>query len=463
MKIRIVAAVCAVVLLCTACGKKTNSSNVTLMEMTNYEHVVSAATLPDKEEEKQLIRDTDGYYVVNDVVYVTSNTLNIRRLPGTDEEVVDTVSYGTALARTGIGDNGWDRISYENMPAYISNSHITTLTIHEDRGGDFYSSAMLSVVDTSRQMYSYDSMCEDLTELRKLYGDRMRLNCIGSTKDKRSIFEIVIGNPEKAKKHIFFCAGICGAEYMSTLVCMKQAEYCLCYYDTGNYNGFAYNELCDYVAIHVIPMLNPDGVMISEEHLGCVENTNIISDLKKWYERDSRQGGTSLDMDNYLMFYYANANGVDLRRNFDDQWNQIVTEAEEPSSKDYRGKEPASEPETRALLAQMTGCEPDLVIAYHTTGSKIVCRYGQEEQVLSDALKYAEKLADVMSYGVENEKTGSAGYGSYEGYCNRVKDIPALGVYLGNGSTPLSLNEFNAIWNACRDSWAVLQIAVINN
>ena len=85
MKIRIVAAVCAVVLLCTACGKKTNSSNVTLMEMTNYEHVVSAATLPDKEEEKQLIRDTDGYYVVNDVVYVTSNTLNIRRLPGTDE------------------------------------------------------------------------------------------------------------------------------------------------------------------------------------------------------------------------------------------------------------------------------------------------------------------------------------------------------------------------------------------
>ena len=68
-----------------------------------------------------------------------------------------------------------------------------------------------------------------------------------------------------------------------------------------------------------------------------------------------------------------------------------------------------------------------------------------------------------MNYEVNKESVGTAGYGSYEGYCNQAKGIPALGVYLGNGSTPLSLNEFNAIWNACRESWAVLQIAVVNN
>ena len=234
--------------------------------------------------------------------------------------------------------------------------------------------------------------------------------------------------------------------------------------ETGNYNGFSYQELSENVAIHVIPMLNPDGIMISEEHLACVRNADIVSDLKKWYERDSRQGGTSLDMDNYLMFYYANANGVDLRRNFDYQWSQISYAEEEPapSSKDYRGKESGSEPETRALLAQLTGCTPDLVIVYHTTGSKIEYKYGQEEEVKTAAKSYAEKLADIMNYEVNKESVGPAGYGSYEGYCNQVKGIPALGVYLGNGSTPLSLNEFNAIWNACRESWAVLQIAVIN-
>ena len=314
MKKRILAAVCVAAMLLTACGKKENTSNVTLVEMTQYEHVVSGNTSED-EGEVTLIKDAEGYYVTNDTVFVTANTLNIRRLPGSDEEVVTTVPYGTALTRTGIGEDGWDRITYDNMPAYVSNSLITTLTISENRTF-VYSSAMLSVVDTSRQLYSYDTMCEDLTELRQMYGDRMKLNCIGSTKDNRSIFEIVIGNPEKAKKHIFFCAGVCGAEYMSTLMCMKQAEYCLCYYETGNYNGFSYQELCDNVAIHVIPMLNPDGVMISEEHLSGVRNADIVSDLKKWYERDSRQGGTSLDMDNYLMFYYSNANGVDLNRNY---------------------------------------------------------------------------------------------------------------------------------------------------
>ena len=260
-------------------------------------------------------------------------------------------------------------------------------------------------------------------------------------------------------------AGICGAEYMSTLMCMKQAEYCLCYYDTGNYNGFSYRDLGENVAIHVIPMLNPDGVMISEEHLTGVEKEpDIVSDLKKWYERDSRKGGTSLDIDNYLMFYYANANGVDLRRNFDYQWSQIITEEEEPapSSKDYKGKEPVTEQETKSLLTQLTGYHPDLVVAYHTTGPKIEYKYGQEEKTMSEAKMYAEKLADIMNYEVGKNSVGPEGYGSLEGYCNHELGIPALSVYLGNGSTPLSLNEFNAIWNACRESWAVLQIAVFN-
>jgi len=463
MKRRILAAACAAVLLFTACGKKQNTSNVTISEMTKFEHVVGGVTI-DEREEKLPVKDADGYYVVNDTVFVTANTLNIRRLPGADEEVVGTVPYGTALNRTGIGENGWDRINYENSAVYVSSSLITTLTIQENRSFS-YSSAMLTVVDTTRQLYSYDTMCEDLSELRQLYGNAMKLNVIGSTKAKRNIFEIVIGNPEKAKKHIFFVAGICGAEYMSTLMCMKQAEYCLCYYDTGNYNGFAYRELGENVAIHVIPMLNPDGVMISEEHLTGVEKEpDIVSDLKKWYERDSGKGGTSLDIDNYLMFYYANANGVDLRRNFNYQWSQIISAEEEPvpSSKDYRGKEPASEPETRAVLAQLSGYQPDLVVAYHTTGSKIEYRYGQEEKVLSDAKQYAQKLADIMNYEVNKESVGPAGYGSLEGYCNHELGIPALSVYLGTGSTPLSLNEFKAISDACRESWAVLQIAVFN-
>ena len=457
---RTIVAVILVVVLLAGCGNKKPKSNVTLTDMTKYEHSVTVAADPGKQD-TQIVKDADGYTVVSDTVYVTSNTLNIRVQPGTDTDVLKTVPYGTALQRTGKGDFGWDRIYFENTTAYVSNDYITSLTILENRTFE-YSNAMLSIVDTSRQIYDYRSMCEDLAELRERYGDHMKLNCIGTTKDDRSIFEIVIGDPEKAKKHVFFCGGICGAEYMTSLLCMKQAEYCLCYYDSGNYNGFAYRELCENAVIHVIPMLNPDGIAISQQYLSGVHSEEIITDLKKWFERDSVKGGTSLSLDNYLMFFYANANGVDLRRNFRYLWENSDTGVTEPSSEGYPGAEPESEPETLALIRQLTGTKPDLIVAYHTTGSNISYNYGQSEPRLSQAKRYAEAAAEVMNYDVNKENAGFRSYGSYEGYCCLERGIPTLGIALGSGATPLSLNEFNAIWNACRESWAVLQLQVID-
>ncbi|MBR5712146.1 MAG: hypothetical protein IKX54_00975 [Lachnospiraceae bacterium] len=452
------------VFLCTGCGSEEKKSNVTLKEMTQYEHVVPEITTPVKGDDTPQTRDKDGFIVVSDVVYVKANTLILRREPRNDADSVRTVSYGTSMMRTGLGESGWDRVYYENETAYVLNDSITTLTIQENRTFDF-SNAMLSIVDTSRQFYSYDSMCEDLAEFRERFGNHMKLNCIGTTKDARSIFEIVIGNPETARKHIFFVGGVCGTEYMTSLLCMKQAEYYLCFYETGNHNGFAYSELSNNAVIHVIPMLNPDGVMISQEYLACVRDENIVIDLKKWFERDKVQGGTSLSLENYLMFYYANANGVDLRRNFDHRWSELaegIDVVTDQSSKGYPGAEAGSEPETKALLNKLKSVTPDLVVTYHTTGAKILYNYGQSEPMLSTAKRIAGDLASVMNYGVSGGGVGRDGYGSFEGYCSMEKGIPTLGVYLGNGSTPLSLNEFGAIWNACTKSWAVLQLSVID-
>jgi len=451
-----------IAILLSGCGKKETKSNVTLQEMTKYEHMIHKADAPDNPGEGTLVRDADGYAVVSDTVYVLSNTLNIRMQPSSDAEVLTTVPYGTALTRSGIGDKGWDRVYYENTTAYVSSDHITELTIGENRTFDF-SNAMLTVVDTSRQMYSYDSMCEDLTELRERYGAHMKLNSIGTTKDKRNVFEIVIGDPEKAKKHIYFLGGMCGAEYMSTLLCMRQAEYLLLYYESGNYNGFAYRELCDRALVHIIPMVNPDGVTISQEYLSCVRDPGIVADLRKWADRDKIKGGASLSLENYLMFFYANAGGVDLRYNFNYRWGESNTGVTEPGSAGYPGGEAESEPETKALLRQFAKDEPSLVVVYHTTGAKITYNYGQSEPLLSKAKKSAEAAAGVMNYEVSKDNAGISAYGSCEGYLAQELGVRTLGIALGNGSTPLSLNEFNAIWNACRTSWAVLQLSVLND
>ncbi len=448
----------ATAFMLTGCGDKEVETSLILKDTTMFEHSVSTEVVGEDGVQTELV-DDEGYIIKNDTVYVTANTVNIRKGPSAEAELIETISYGTALKRTGRGTNGWDRLFYKDQVAYISNDYVTSVTIQEEREFEF-STAMLSVVDTSRQIYSYDSMCEDLMILREKYPKHMRLNVLGTTKDQRNIFEVVLGS-EKAKKHIYINAGTCGAEYMSTLLCMRQIEYYLCFYETGNYNGFSYRDLFDNVALHIVPMLNPDGVTISQEYLSCIRDEEIQNNLRKWFERDQSSGGTSLSLDNYLMFYYANAAGTDIRLNFDYQWDKI-TGVDAPASMNFKGTAPMTEAETKALLYQLSAENADMVISYHTSGSSVAFNYGQAEPLFGKTKYYAERLSTLMNYELSTNLVGVAGYGSFEGYCNMVVGVPALSVALGNGSTPLSLNEFESIWSACRESWAAMQVEVID-
>lgn len=56
-----------------------------------------------------------------------------------------------------------------------------------------------------------------------------------------------------------------------------------------------------------------------------------------------------------------NARGVDLNRNFSRRWS----DAEPPSSGYYGGREPFSEPESRAVRRLVRRIEPDVTIWYH--------------------------------------------------------------------------------------------------
>jgi protein MpaA len=66
-----------------------------------------------------------------------------------------------------------------------------------------------------------------------------------------------------------------------------------------------------------------------------------------------------------------NARGVDLNRNFPYRWHHDVPH----SSGYYPGPHPASEPETRAVLAFTRRIQPDLSIWYHQPwGAVLACR-----------------------------------------------------------------------------------------
>ena len=55
---------------------------------------------------------------VDEIVYVNSS-VNIRSGPGTEHSIIVTLRSGQAVRRTGIGDNGWSRVSYMGEAAYM--------------------------------------------------------------------------------------------------------------------------------------------------------------------------------------------------------------------------------------------------------------------------------------------------------------------------------------------------------
>lgn len=451
-----------VLMICflTGCSKEGKKSSLTLDQVLLTEHSLiysheGPGIVPIEKEP-----DEAGYYPVNDMVYVTSDTLNIRKEPSVESELVETITYGTELTRTGMGTQGWDRISYNGETVYVSQEYLISVPIQDERVFDF-SQAKLSIVDTSRQIYSYDSMCEDLMELKENYGNHMQLNVLGTTKDNRNIFEVLIGNPD-AKLQLTIVGTMCGTEYMTSLVCMKQLEYYLCYYETGNYKGLRFQDLLERVAIRVIPMLNPDGATISQEFLAKISHKEMQDNLRRWFERDQTNGGTSLNLDNYLMFFEANGNGVDLRKNFAWHFEEVESVASN-SSKGFKGDAPATEPEVKAMLHLLEYSKQNLLVVYHTSGAKIAWNFGQEEDVLSKSKFYGEKLSAFMNYEPIGDHLGADANGSLAGYASNVLGVPSLQINLGTGAAPLSLNEFNSIWNACRESWAVMQMDLLIN
>lgn len=439
------------------CGSSSKKKN-TRDDYALCEHIVSIGALLQEDNGERILPDADGYYAVRENVYVNTDTLNIREKDNAESKLIAVAEYGKLLSRTGIGQNGWDRVEFDGMTCYVGSDLITTVPISTGSSFDF-STAVLTIVDTKRKQYSYDDMCADLKELEENFGDRMKLNCIGTSFDNRNIFEVVIGT-DNAKKDLYFVAGLCGAEYMSCNVMMKQIEYYLHYYDAGYYNGYCYADLFDNVRIHVVPMLNPDSVEISQQYLAGMRLEKTVLNLKDWFDRDQMSGKLAMNLDTYLMQFFANARGVDLRKNFPYQWELTGTKLE-PGDSGYRGESAGSEAEVKALEHSLSEVNPNLVVAYHTTGSRIYCNYGQNDELFHEAREYGSALSKLMTYELNDTKITEEGYGTLAGYCNNVISVPALTVNLGNGSAPLSPNEFNAIWNACRDSWAAMQINLI--
>lgn len=296
------------------------------------------------------------------------------------------------------------------------------------------------IVDTSKEPYTYEEMCEDLGWLSYAYPDRLSYEMAGQSADGRDIPVVLFGNPE-AEQTVFVQAAIHGREHLTALLVMEQLEYYAKNYDTESYEGMTYRDIFSKVCLLVVPMSNPDGVTISQIGTESIRSEELRSLVESFYERD----GAGVTRDYFYRRYKANAKGVDLNRNFAYGWEEFGG-AKAPAADRYKGTAPGSEPETQILMELTQSRDTAVALSYHATGSVLYWDFGQTGSFREKCLSFVKTVNGLTGYRIvyaASEKQDEAGYCEWAaGICG----IPEVTIEIGTVAAPLPITEFAGVW-----------------
>lgn len=310
------------------------------------------------------------------------------------------------------------------------------------------------VVQVSNLQYSYDQMKQDLETLQEKYPEQMQIESLGTTADGREILEAVLGDVN-AEHHILVQATMHAREYMNTVLAMNQIEDYLRYSEERSYNETRWSELYKKVCFHVIPMVNPDGVTISQEGADGISDEALKSQLEECYQRAVDSGSTYSDRMQYFSVWKANARGVDLNRNFDAGWEEY-TGAADPASECYKGTSPASEAESQAVLRVTQDYDLDCCIAYHSFGNLIYWNYGSQGEVMEADQRLASLVSGVTGYEMHStiqDATDAAGCSDY--FVLKL-GIPAVTIENGGSQCPMPIEEYQPMYQRNQNLWPAL-------
>ncbi len=165
-----------------------------------------------------------------------------------------------------------------------------------------------------------------------------------------------------------------------------------------------------------IPLLNPDGCLLSQKGLESVRAED------REYLLSLNEGSTDFSL------WKANGRGVDLNVNFDAEWGKGVKNVRRAGRENYIGARAFSESETYALKRFTELIRPDYTLSYHTKGEEI---YWYFYQSISDCARdktLAIALSDETGYPLAHAR-GSAG--GYKDWCIRKFGIPSFTIEVG--------------------------------
>ena len=291
-------------------------------------------------------------------------------------------------------------------------------------------------------LYKYSVLEKDIIDIGIDY-DFVDVSVAGKSVENRKIYILKFGT---GPRKILICGGTHASEWITVPVLMKWIRgICALYISKDTAYNKNIEELFERSTIHILPMLNPDGIELQingiapgdprEETL--IQWNNGSRDFSKWK---------------------ANIRGVDINRNFDAKWETCLALSKEagiagPWSQMYGGKYPESEPETQAIANYTRQGDFDLVLSYHTQGREIYWSYDGID--VEGARRLGEKLSRASGYALE-EPDMSASHGGYKDWFIKAFKRPGYTIECGLGENPLPMTQFDQIY---KENFQLLLIA----
>ena len=275
-----------------------------------------------------------------------------------------------------------------------------------------------------------------------------RTEVLTTTAFQRPISTIVIGT---GPRKVLFTAAHHANEWITALVLLKYAEdLAQAIQNDGILFGQKAQELANAVTIYMVPLVNPDGVDLVT---GAIAPGTIQYEVALGFARNY----PNIPFPNG---WKANLLGVDLNLNYPAGWLQareikFSQGYTKPGPRDYVGRAPLSQLETRALAGYTEFLEPALVLAYHSQGKEIYWQF--ENYVVPGARELGEVMARVSGYTLADTPYESA-FAGYKDWFIQQFRRPGYTIEVGEGVNPLPLSQFPEIY---RDNVPLLNVAAL--
>lgn len=263
-----------------------------------------------------------------------------------------------------------------------------------------------------------------------------RTELLSTTAFGRPIRTLVIGD---GPRRVLYTAAHHANEWLTAYILLQFGEaLAAAIASGGKVYGIPAQNIAAAATIYMVPLVDPDGVdlVVGAIDPGALEY-EIARQLNDFYPAIPFPNG-----------WKANLMGVDLNLQYPAGWLQareikFSQGFTRPGPRDYVGRAPLSQIESRVLAGYTESIDPALVLAYHSQGNVIYWQF--QDIFVPGAEKLGLDFARTSGYTLSDTPYESGFAGFKDWFIQRFRR-PGYTIEVGEGENPLPLGQFDEIY-----------------